>query len=566
MLLKNSCLLSKRGSKKRLRFVTIACIAGLTALSALFAGCVSRANVENPEITFTIIQTNGQKEPASMASFIKEERARSENLVLVDNAGFYEPSGFSAFCNTGSLAEPLKKAYKILGYDAVFAEKPYVIKTLGEKNAALKVGIVAGVQSAVAMQATSSKISASAQQAASVQASSQQAAPTQQAAASFAKLQKTVQKLRSKEKCGVILLLLNAGEESAAVIAENVPGIDMILCGGTNPKFFEPWKVKQTLIASVKDSGRFAGKAEVTVKGSRISELNWENIEINAKNFPPDEEIAAIMAPYKQEYEQKLKKPLFRLKENLDFGRRDCRKYDTRLGGFIADMQEQFVENLVKPVDKKAFFPEKIDFSVINGGIIRGGLEKGEVTAEDIRRILPFEHFLYVVQLKGSAVQKLFEEAAAQNQGADGFLQVSSAVSLSLEYDETGRNGKLLQVLIDGAPVDPEKTYTVAVNDFLLNGGDGYTAFQSRLYEYNTRVPVSEAVAAAAANLAATSSGGALQTEVSPLLQATPQTEAARQTEAAQLLQASRQTEASYVSGAAPQNGARIQISGGISD
>ena len=543
MLLKNSCLLSKRGSKKRLSFVTIACIAGLTALSALFAGCVSRTNVENPEITFSIIQTNGQKEPASMASFIKEERSRTENLVLVDNAGFYEPAGFSAFCNTGSLAEPLKKAYKILGYDAVSAEKPYVIKTLGEKNAALKVGIVAGVQ-----------------------ASSQQAAPTQQAAASFAKLQKTVQKLRSKEKCGVILLLLNAGEESAAVIAENVPGLDMILCGGTNPKFFEPWKIKQTLIASVKDSGRFAGKAEVTFNGSRISELNWENVEINAKNFPPDEEIAAIMAPYKEEYEQKLKNPLFELKENLDFGRRDCRKYDTRLGGFIADMQEQFVENLVKPVDKKAFFPGKIDFSVINGGIIRGGLENGEVTAEDIRRILPFEHFLYVVQLKGSAVQKLFEEAAAQNQGADGFLQVSSGISLSLEYDETGRNGKLLQLLVDGAPVDPERTYTVAVNDFLLNGGDGYTAFQSRLYEYNTRVPVSEAVAAAAANLAATSSGGALQTEAAQLLQATPQTEAARQTETAQLLQASRQTEASCVSGAAPQNGTRIHMSGGLSD
>ena len=475
-----------------------------------------------------------------MASFIKKECSRAENLVLVDNAGFYETAGFSAFCNAGSLAELLKKASKILGYDAVFAEKPYVIKTLGEKNAALKVGIVAGVQ-----------------------ASSQQVAATHQAVGEiFAKLQKTVQKLRSKEKCGVILLLLNAGEERAAVIAENVPGIDMILCGGTNPKFSEPWKVKHTMIASVKDSGRFAGKAEVTFKGSRISELNWENVEINAKNFPPDEEIAAIMAPYKEEYEQKLIEPLFEQKENLDFGRRDCRKYDTRLGGFIADMQEQFVENLVKPVDKKAIFPANIDFSVINGGIIRGGLEKGTVTAEDIRRILPFEHFLYVVQLKGSAVQKLFEEAAAQNQGADGFLQVSSGVSLSLEYDETGRNGKLLQVLIDGATVDPERTYTVVVNDFLLNGGDGYTAFQSRLFEYNTRVPVSEAVAAAAANLA----GGALQTEDSPHLQATPQTEAARQTEAAQLLGTTPQTEASCVSGAAFQNGARIHISGGLSE
>ena len=478
MLLKNSCLFSERkkcAASKKLRFVRLACIAGLIALAALFAGCVSKTAVDTPEITFTIIQTNGQKEPASLVSFIKEERSRTENLVLVDNSGFTKTAGFSAFCNT----KPLKKAREIMDYDAVFAEKPFVIKTLGEKNAALKIGIVAGVQ-----------------------------ASSQQAAASFAKIEKTVRKLRSKEKCSVVLLLLNAGEERASKIAENVSGIDIILCGGTNPSFFEPWIVKQTLIVSVKDSGRFAGKAEVTYKGNRISDFKWETVEINAKNFPPDEEIAAVIEPYKEEYAEKMKKPLFALKENLDFGKRDCRKYDSRLGGFIADMQVQFVENLVKSVDRLGKYSGEIDFSVINGGSIRAGLKKGEVTAEDIKRVLPFEHFLYVVQLKGSAVQKLFEEAAAQNQGADGFLQVSSAVSLSLEYDETGRNGKLLQLLIDGAPVDPERTYTVVVNDFLLNGGDGYPAFNSRISEYNTRVLVSEAVAAAAETFAAPSSCG----------------------------------------------------------
>ena len=517
MLPKKSCLPSKRGSKKRLSFVFLAC---LSALAALFDGCVSRTAVENPEITFTIIQTNGQKEPASMASFIKEERSRSENLVLADNAGFFEQAGFSSFYSGGSLA-PLKNAYKIMDYDAVYAGKAYIVKNFGEKKSALKIGIISGEQPVL---------------------------PHQSAAGSFAKIEKTVRKLRIKEKCGIILLLLNAGEKRAELIAENVPGIDMILCGGTNPNYSEPWKVRQTMIVSVKDSGRFAGKAEVTYTGSQIAELKWKNIEINAKNFPPDEEINALMAPYKKEYAKNLKKPLFELTENLEFGKRLCRKYDTRLGGFIADMQEQFVENLVKPVDRLGIFSGGIDFSIINGGSIRCGLNKGNITAEDIKRVLPFENFLYVVQMKGSSVQKLFEEAASRNQGAGGFLQVSSGVSLSLEYDETGRNGKLLQVLINGAPVDPERTYTVAVNDFLLNGGDGYTAFQDRLSEYNTRVLVSEAVAAAASNLAAASSVGARQTEVSPHLQATPQPGDARQTEAA------------------PQNGIRIIISGGISE
>ena len=100
------------------------------------------------------------------------------------------------------------------------------------------------------------------------------------------------------------------------------------------------------------------------------------------------------------------------------------------------------------------------------------------------------------------------------------------------------------------------------MNDFLLNGGDGYTAFNSRISEYNTRVLVSEAVAAAAETFAV----GALQTEVSPHLEVTPQTEDARQTEAAQLLGTTPQTEASCVYGAAFQNGVRIHISGGLSE
>ena len=37
---------------------------------------------------------------------------------------------------------------------------------------------------------------------------------------------------------------------------------------------------------------------------------------------------------------------------------------------------------------------------------------------------------------------------------------------------------RVRDVLIDGEPVDPEKTYTVAGNDYtLLNNGDGQTAF-----------------------------------------------------------------------------------------
>ena len=33
-----------------------------------------------------------------------------------------------------------------------------------------------------------------------------------------------------------------------------------------------------------------------------------------------------------------------------------------------------------------------------------------------------------------------------------------------------------MSITVDGKPIDPAGTYTVASNDFMLTGGDGYTA------------------------------------------------------------------------------------------
>jgi len=46
-----------------------------------------------------------------------------------------------------------------------------------------------------------------------------------------------------------------------------------------------------------------------------------------------------------------------------------------------------------------------------------------------------------------------------------------------IEVDERApRGSRVVKVDIDGEPLDPDKTYRVASNDFMLAGGDGYTA------------------------------------------------------------------------------------------
>ena len=40
------------------------------------------------------------------------------------------------------------------------------------------------------------------------------------------------------------------------------------------------------------------------------------------------------------------------------------------------------------------------------------------------------------------------------------------------------RDHRVLSITVDGAPLDPDKTYTVATNDYLARGGDGYDMFE----------------------------------------------------------------------------------------
>jgi 2',3'-cyclic-nucleotide 2'-phosphodiesterase (5'-nucleotidase family) len=61
-----------------------------------------------------------------------------------------------------------------------------------------------------------------------------------------------------------------------------------------------------------------------------------------------------------------------------------------------------------------------------------------------------------------------------------GFAQTD----LSVVYNRFAEPGKrIIRVLLNGKPIDRNKTYRVATNDFLAAGGDGYTMFGRILTE-----------------------------------------------------------------------------------
>ena len=114
-------------------------------------------------------------------------------------------------------------------------------------------------------------------------------------------------------------------------------------------------------------------------------------------------------------------------------------------------------------------FDEQPVFSVYNMGGIRSNLAKGKITVGDVNDMAPFENKICFLTLTGDKVLELFQQIA--HRGGEG---LSSAVRMVIT-----KEGKLMNVTINGEPVDPQKSYRIATLDYLAEGNDQLVAFKS---------------------------------------------------------------------------------------
>jgi 2',3'-cyclic-nucleotide 2'-phosphodiesterase (5'-nucleotidase family) len=141
------------------------------------------------------------------------------------------------------------------------------------------------------------------------------------------------------------------------------------------------------------------------------------------------------------------------------------------------------------------------DFAITNSGGLRAALtcpDAGSsgfcststpplsITRGSVLGVLPFGNVTTTVTLTGAEVKAFLENGVSRMPGADGrFAQVSG---LCFTYDISAPAGSRVTSIVrqaadgscTGAPVDPAGSYSVASNDFMLKGGDGYPDVYAR--------------------------------------------------------------------------------------
>lgn len=200
-----------------------------------------------------------------------------------------------------------------------------------------------------------------------------------------------------------------------------------------------------------------------------ISPTTGELESIDWKVIPVDEttreatEFAAIYRKYASLMAE-LAKPVGRTSVALDARSMESRTRETNLGNFIAD------------AFRKA---TAADVGLLNGGSIRADsiIGPGRLTMRDLLSILPFKNKLIKIEVSGATLRATLEHGvsrSAEDSQPGGYPQVSG---VQFSFDASRRAGaRLVDVKVNGLPLDDGKKYTLTTTTFLaLDGGDGYT-------------------------------------------------------------------------------------------
>lgn len=119
-----------------------------------------------------------------------------------------------------------------------------------------------------------------------------------------------------------------------------------------------------------------------------------------------------------------------------------------------------------------------------NPGGTRASVDAGDITYEEAANVLPFANSLFTTELTGAQFKTILEQQWQRDKNGEvaerPFLQVGLSRNVSYTYDESREEGdRITSIRINGAPIDPEKTYTIGSGSFLITGGDNFWEFKN---------------------------------------------------------------------------------------
>ena len=176
------------------------------------------------------------------------------------------------------------------------------------------------------------------------------------------------------------------------------------------------------------------------------------------EGMEPDAEIKAMVDSYSEQIAPLVNEVIGQADTPLTREQDDSG--ESTLGNVIADSQRVIMGT---------------DFAFMNPGGIRADLDQGAITWGEAFNIQPFGNSLVTMNMTGQQIKDVLEQQ--WNGSYPKMLQISG---LNYTWDKDAPIGQRIVEITDanGNQLNPEQIYSVAVNNFVATGGDGFTVFK----------------------------------------------------------------------------------------
>lgn len=280
--------------------------------------------------------------------------------------------------------------------------------------------------------------------------------------------------------------------------------VDVVLTAHTHQSYIcdVPDPAKQSrLVTSALSFGRLVTDVRLKVD-RRTKDVVRSTVtarqQIVSRDVTPNADVLALINRYKDLVKPIASKVLGKI--TSDVTKTQNAAGESALGDLIADAQ------LADPSVVTGGKAPVVAF--MNPGGVRADLTyasspagegDGVVTYEEAFTVQPFNNYLVSLDLTGAQIYALLNQQwSGANAASPKVLQVSKGFTYS--WSAATKSVVPGSVALNGTPIDQGATYRVVTNNFLADGGDGFTTFKSAANVYYGGLDIDGFAAYLAAN------------------------------------------------------------------
>lgn len=305
--------------------------------------------------------------------------------------------------------------------------------------------------------------------------------------------------LKSQNVDAIVALAHIGVAESSEItskdIAENVPGIDVIIDGHSHST--NTLNVNNTIIQQVGTNATALGKIELYFNNNKLEvKADIMSPAQIGEKYKADPQVSQIYDDIYQNQKLISEKVIGKTKTALFGGTYEgksvCRLHQTNLGYLVADSMLWSAKNLIK--DKEAY--NNLNMVVFqNAGGVRASIESGYITIEDVNNVLSTGNLLSLKEITPKLLYEAMEHGFSELippyasgepiTGASGALPVVAGMRIEADLSKNPETENRIQKIIvlnddqtDKLELDRNDDQTKIVlvsNSFEMIGGDGYS-------------------------------------------------------------------------------------------